>query len=220
MNSRERPGAVEPAALQVLAAWFSPGFPVGAYSYSHGLEWAVEAGDVRDRATLQAWVAGVLEHGSGRNDAILLHAAASGDDPVSLGELAEALCQCSERLLETRAQGAAFARTITGAWGIAVARLPYPVAVGAAVRALGLPRELAATLYLQAFAANLVSAGVRLIPLGQTDGQRIVADLLPLAAMVAAQAGRETLDDLGSFTPGADLASMLHETQYTRLYRS
>jgi len=206
--------------MQVLAAWFSPGFPVGAYSYSHGLEWAVAAGDVHDRPGLQDWVRDVLEFGAGRSDAILLLAAAAAGDPDPLVELAEALCPSSERLLETRAQGTAFARTVAGAWGVPVTPAPYPVAVGAAVRALGLPPGPAATLYLQAFAANLVSAGVRLIPLGQTDGQRIVADLLPLAARVAARAGRETLDDLGGIAVGADLASMLHETQYTRLYRS
>lgn len=220
MNRPAIAEAFDPAAMQVLAAWFSPGFPVGAYSYSHGLEWAVAAGDVTDRATLEDWVGGAIEFGAGRNDAILLYAAARADDPVPVAELADALCASSERLLETRAQGAAFARTVSGAWGVQVPSMPYPVAVGAAVRRLGLPVGPATTLFLQAFAANLVSAGVRLIPIGQTDGQRVIAALLPITARVADRAARETLEDLGGFAVGADLAAMLHETQYTRLYRT
>ena len=206
--------------LQILAAWFSPGYPVGAYSYSHGLEWAVEAGRVRDRAGLAAWVGDLLEFGSGRTDAMLLAAAWRGDDPAATAALAEALAPSAERHLETMAQGAAFARTTSAAWGIAVSPVAYPVAVGSAARSLGLPLRSVATLYLQAFAANIVSAGVRLIPLGQTDGQRITAGLLPLAASVAVAAVAAEPADLGGSAIGADLAAMLHETQYTRLYRS
>ena len=108
------------AALQILAAWFSPGYPVGAYSYSHGLEWAVEAGDVTDPAALAAWIADVVAHGAGRTDAILLAHAMAADDPGPLAELAEALAPSAERHLETMAQGAAFARTTTPAYGIDV----------------------------------------------------------------------------------------------------
>lgn len=206
--------------LQILATWFSPGYPVGAYSYSHGLEWAVEAGTVTNAATLRAWVADLLAHGAGRSDAMLLAAAWRADDPAPVAELAEALAASAERRLETLAQGAAFARTTSAAWGVAVPQMPYSVAVGHAARRLGLPLEETATLYLQAFAANVISAGVRLIPLGQTDGQRITADLLPRAAALAAAAIAAPLDDIGGLAVGADLAAMLHETQYSRLYRS
>jgi urease accessory protein len=118
------------------------------------------------------------------------------------------------------AQGAAFARTTAAAWGIAVPPMPYPVAAGHAARRLGLPPAPTVTLFVQAFAASIVSAGVRLIPLGQTEGQRITAALLPLAASVAEAALAEPLDAVGGIALGADLAAMLHETQYTRLYRS
>jgi urease accessory protein len=207
-------------AMQVLAAWFSPAYPVGAYSYSHGLEWAVEAGEVADGAGLAAWTADLVEFGAGRSDAILLARAMEAEDPAPLAELAEALAPSSERQLETMAQGAAFARTTTAAWGVAVPPMPYPVAVGHAARRLGLPPGPTVTLYLQAFAANLVSAGVRLVPLGQTDGQRITAALLPLVARVAEAALTAPLDAVGGTAVRADLAAMLHETQYTRLYRS
>ena len=208
------------APLQILAAWFSPGYPVGAYSYSHGLEWAVEAGDVRDPPGLAAWVADVVAHGAGRSDAILLAQAMASDDAGPLAELAEALAPSAERHLETMAQGAAFARTTAAAYGIAVPRAAYPVAVGQAARSLGLPREATVTLYLQAFAANIVSAGVRLVPIGQTDGQRILAGLQPLAAAVAAAAIAAPLTAVGGTAQRGDLAAMRHETQYTRLYRS
>lgn len=206
--------------LQILAAWFSPGYPVGAYSYSHGLEWAVEAGDVAGPDALAAWIADVLAFGAGRSDAILLARTMAADDPAPIAELAEALAPSAERHLETMAQGAAFARVTAAAYGIAVPPVAYPVAVGIAARGLGLPPGLTLTLAVQAFAANLVSAGVRLVPVGQTDGQRVLAGLLPLAARVAAEAEATPLAAIGGLAQRGDLAAMRHETQYSRLYRS
>jgi urease accessory protein len=206
--------------LQVLALWFSPGYPVGAYSYSHGLEWAVEAGTVTDGPTLAAWVAGIVEFGAGHSDAVLLAAARRAEDPAEVADLAEALAPSAERHLETMAQGTAFARATAAAWGIEVPEAAYPVAVGVAARRLGLPLAATATLFVQGFAANLVSAGVRLVPLGQTEGQRILAGLMPLAARVAEAALSAPGEAVGGIALAADLAAMRHETQYTRLYRS
>jgi len=207
-------------ALWKLTAWLSPSYPVGAFSYSHGLEWAVEAGDVSDRETLTAWVTDCLQHGAGRTDAILLaHAHADPTNPET-AELATALQPSRERLLEASAQGTAFARATTDAWGPELPPAPYPVAVGQAAAAHGLPVEETVFLYLHAFAANLVSAGVRLIPLGQTDGQRALAALMPVARAVAADALSSPLDSIGGCAFRADIASMRHETQYTRLFRS
>lgn len=208
------------APTQTLMAWFSPSYPIGAYSYSHGLEWAVETGAVTDRATLHNWIADLLSFGAGRSDAILLAETYRAADPAPIAELAEALSPSTERHLETMAQGSAFARTTAAVSGLALPPMPYPVAVGHAARLLALPLALTTTLFVQSFAASLVSAGVRLIPLGQTDGQRITAALMPLAAQTAALAVTQRLDDLGGSALGADIASALHETQYTRLYRS
>jgi urease accessory protein len=214
-------GTAPEAALQILASWFSPTYPVGAFSYSHGLEWAVaERRITADRAGLQGWISDLLAYGTGRCDAILLAEAWRADDPAQLAEFAEALAPTAERHLETMAQGAAFARTTSAVWDIALEPMPYPVAVGRAARLLGLPLDPTLTLHVQAFAAGVISAGVRLIPLGQTDGQIVTARLMPLAARVAAEAATATVDDIGGFALQADLASMLHETQYTRLYRS
>lgn len=207
-------------ALGKLAAWLSPAYPVGAYSYSHGLEWAVEAGDVRDRDSLRQWIADGLEHGTGRSDAILLAHAYRVPEDDGVADLARTLQPSRERLLEAEAQGTAFARTTAEVWGPKLAPAPYPVAVGRAAAAHGLPLAETAFLYLHAFAANLVSAGVRLIPLGQTDGQRALAALLPLARRVAAEAITAPLDAVGGCAIRADIASMRHETQYTRLFRS
>lgn len=205
---------------QILATWFSPAYPIGSFSYSHGLEAAVEAGTVRDAATLHAWTRDIIAHGAGRSDAILLAHAHAAEDATPVAALAEALAPSSERLLETMAQGTAFARTTSAAWNIPVPPVAYPVAVGLAARALDLPVRATATLYVQAFAAAIISAGVRLIPLGQTEGQRLTAALQPLCATIADAAIDAPLDRIGGFAVAADLAAMQHETQYSRLYRS
>ncbi|MEM6623203.1 MAG: urease accessory UreF family protein [Pseudomonadota bacterium] len=213
-----------------LHAWLSPGYPVGAYTYSHGLEWAVGAGDVADAASTQAWVRDCLVQGAGRSDAILLahawRAEATGDGAAldDLAELAQALAPSAERLLETEAQGAAFAGVTASAWGGAAGMptgsAPYPVAVGRAAAAHGVPLPETLAVFLQAFVANLVSAAVRLVPLGQTEGQQILADLMADVLAVAADAEAADLDQIGGFSFGADIDSMRHETQEVRLFRT
>jgi urease accessory protein len=214
--------------------WLSPAYPVGGYSYSHGLEWSVEAGKVGDAATLGAWIEDVLAHGAGRSDAIFLaeawRAFAAGDAGALelAAELAAALAPSAERRLETLAQGTAFLAATLAAWpkpeleALAAEgrEVAYPIAVGAATAAHGLPLVETAQAFLQAFAANLVSAGVRLIPLGQSDGLRVLARLEPLIPRVVAGALGASLDDVGGAAIAADIASMRHETQYTRLFRS
>jgi urease accessory protein len=218
-----------------LLVWLSPSFPVGAFAYSHGLEWAQEAGDVTDAASLQAWLGDLLEHGAIRNDALLLaetyRAVRSADVPrlTEVAELALALCSSTERRLETVTQGNAFAAAMGQSWpceAMALLReawaddLSYPVAV--AVAASGHDLSLADTLeaFALGFVANLVSAAVRLGVVGQTEGQRIIAALMPRAAETALFALSGTLDDLGGCAFRSDLASLRHETQYTRLFRS
>ncbi len=220
--------------LARLMIWLSPAYPVGGYSYSHGLEWTVEAGKVRDAATLGAWIEDVLAHGAGRSDVIFLaeawRALAAGDMAAleQAAELAAALAPSAERRLETMAQGTAFLAATLAAWPkpelTALAadgrEVAYPIAVGAAAAVHGLPLVETAQAFAQAFAANLVSAGVRLIPLGQSDGLRVLARLEPLIPRVVAAALACTLDDIGGAAIAADIASMRHETQYTRLFRS
>jgi urease accessory protein len=220
--------ALERRALLRLLAWLSPAYPVGAFSYSHGLEQAVEAGLVRDRPGLVDWTGAVLRHGGGRSDAVLLaHAHRGAADPAALGEvleLARAFLPTAELALESLAQGEAFLRTTRAVWPEPALPLageaPYPVAVGVAAAVHRLPLAPLLTAWLHAFAANLVSAGVRLIPLGQTDGQRALAALEPTIEAAAARAETVALDELGTATFMVDWCSMRHETQYTRLFRS
>jgi urease accessory protein len=223
------------SALYRLMAWLSPAYPVGAFSYSSGIEWAVEAGDITDTAALRDWLTAMMTDGGGFADAVLFahahRAAESGDDNALrvVAELAAALAPSRERHLETTAQGNAFVEATRAAWGCeALDRLKniwdgpvaYPVAVAAAAAGHGVALAPALAAYLQALAANWVSAGVRLVPLGQTDGQRVLAALEPVIAAGAQRAPRVALDDLGSAAFRADLAGARHETQYTRLFRS
>ena len=204
-------------AALTLHQMFSPAFPVGAFSYSHGLETAIATGRVTDAATLRDWVSAAMEHGAGWSDAVLIAHSAGGEDPAAL---ALALAVTSERRLETTAQGAAFAATVRDVWGADVADAPYPVAVGRTVAALGLPVRDAIRLYLQAFAANLVSVGVRLIPLGQTEGQRLVTALAPVCDRLAGAALTADLDDIGGFAPVTEIDAMRHEALPSRVFRT
>jgi urease accessory protein len=217
-----------------LLCWLSPGFPIGAYAYSHGLEWAVEAGDIRDEGSLEAWLADILHGGLGRNDAILLcaaHRAASAGDRALLDEandLALAFAGSAEFRLETAQQGRSFLDAVRAAWPHSrladltaeIEEVALPVALGLASACHGLDLRATAQAYLTALAQNLVSAAIRLAPIGQTAGQRVLARLVPGLAGLADEALGLGLDDVGSATFRADLGSFRHETQYTRLFRS
>jgi urease accessory protein len=228
--------ATDPAALARLLAWLSPAYPVGAFSYSHGLEAAVEEGAVTRRDALVAYAEAALLHGAGAVDGGLLalawRAADAGDDAAldAVTELAAAWRGTAELALEARQPGAAFAQVTAAAWpeprfaayaARHAGRLTHAVAFGAAAAFHGTPLHDACFGWLAAFAANIVSAGVRLVPLGQTDGQVATAALVPAITQAAAAAlAVRHADELGAAAPRLDLFSMRHETQYTRLFRS
>ena len=225
----------EAAALYRLMTWLSPSFPVGGFSYSSGIEWAVEAGDITDATSLKDWLAAMLVDGSGFCDAVFLaqaHRAVAADDDHALrdvAELAAAFVPSRERQLETTTQGRAFIEIARAAWDCdglshAVAQchgaIVYAIAVGIVSAAHAIPLEPALHAFLHALVSNWMSAGSRLIPLGQTDSQRVLAALEQAVSATAQRAISAKLDDLGSATFRADLASLRHETQYTRLFRS
>jgi urease accessory protein len=215
------------AVLPLLLTWLSPAFPTGAYAYSHGLEWAVETRDITGEATAADWMEDVLAHGAGRTDAILLRHAHRAQTTGALAEvaaLAAAAQPAAERRLETLAQGTAFALAAQ-VWGAPLlaaqpGQVAYPVALGALAAAHAVPEHAAALGLLHAFAANLVSSAVRLVPLGQTAGLRILARLAPLITSIAQDTAQATLDDIGGTCFRSDIAAMRHETQYTRLFRT
>lgn len=230
--------SVGDAQLVRLMNWLSPSFPVGAYSYSHGIEYAVETGLIRDRDTLRDWIAEVVEAGTGRVDAALCRAAHESvqnrDEALFAWALERGDAMRATRELgeETENQGRAFLAAVARPWpatgidwacGQAEARrrpMVYPVAVGAVTAAQDIPLKPALAAYLHALAANLVSAGIRLIPLGQSDGQQALADLEPVILEAAEQALEQDREDLGQAALMVDWASARHETQYTRLFRS
>lgn len=223
-----------PSSLLRLMTWMSPSFPVGAFTYSHGLEWAVEQGDVKDAESLRLWLLDVLQHGSGRSDAILMAEAwrrvQDKADLADLVDLALALNPSEERLLESESQGKAFVKAARAGWPVLsdcsealtkdIARAPYPIAVGAVAGLSGIGLEDALAAFLHGVVANLVSAGVRLVPLGQSDGIRVLAALEGEVLSRADWAAKASFEELGGFAPLIDIASMKHETQYTRLFRS
>jgi urease accessory protein len=227
--------ADEGAALYRLMTWLSPAFPVGAFSYSSGIEWAVEAGDITDAATLQDWLSSLLADGAGFCDGVFLaqahRAAAHADDGLlrEVAELAAAFVASRERHLETTSQGRAFIEIARTAWNceglehlvdVCGGVIAYPVAVGIVSAAHGIPLPATMHGFLHAVTSNWISAGARLVPLGQTDSQRVLSALEPVVVAAGRRALQAALDDAGGATFRADLASMRHETQYTRLFRS
>ena len=234
----DQPHLISPVALLRQQSWLSPAFPTGSYSYSHGIEWAVEAGHIRNRESLVDWLEADLCHGSGRNEAIFFIEAwrAATDDDfrklVEISNLAAAFRSTSEFALETSQQATACLATLRRVWPdplieslselLSEFEIAPALSVVLGVRSAtqGIPTKLALPAFLQSYLANLVTAGVRLVPLGQTDGQLAIAELEPAVLSASLGGERATIQDLGSATFMVDLASASHETQYTRLFRS
>jgi urease accessory protein len=208
-------------ALLTLVQWLSPAFPTGSFAYSHGLERVVAAGDVSDAASFEVWLRNVLRYGAGWQDAVLLCAALRNDaDHHALDALARALAPSAERLPESAEQGAALARMVSGVTGRALPARMLPVAFGQAAGPLGLPMAEVAQLYVQGFASNLCTIATRHVPLGQTEGQGVLARVLPDIAELGARAALAGLDDLGGCALAADLAAFQHETMDVRIFRT
>lgn len=211
----------EASQLLLLLNWMSPAFPTGSFAYSHGLEWAITSGGVTSPGDVEEWIGDLLTRGSGWNDAVLF-SACWRQQAEEMNVLALALCSSSERHLESTQLG----RSFTTAAGIFVEAdwpqgdLAYPIAAALACRAAGVERESAITAYLQGFASALVSVAVRLVPLGQTAGLRVLKALMPVIAETASRAAASTLDHLGGCTIGADIAAMHHETLEPRVFRT
>ena len=205
--------------MMILQAWFSPAFPTGAFSYSHGVETAIQDGLITDGQSLQSWIATLLRHGSGRTDLLFIKAAYEGEQEANA--LCLALCASKERLQETTELGQAFSRVANTSYQTDLPDgLAYPVAVGLAARAKDLDLTLTLQGYLQAFAANLISVGVRAIPIGQQAGQHCLVGLYPVIEEVSEDAAEASLDEVGSAALLSDVMAMKHETSSPRIYRT
>ena len=213
---------IEPHIL-TLTQWLSPSFPIGAFAYSHGVEAAVQAGWIDDPVSLQDWLSDVLRAGTGRSDASWLRLAYDAENEAALLALnAEALAfaPALSRRREAERQGAAFAKTVRAVWDLDVPDVALPLAVGASAHRQGLDLEMVVPLYLQAVESNLINAAQRLMPLGQTEAQRVLAAVQPLCQAVAQGTEGAQLDDVESHAFLSDIAAMRHETLEPRLFQS
>ncbi|MEO0568615.1 MAG: urease accessory UreF family protein [Pseudomonadota bacterium] len=211
------------ADLITLTQWLSPSFPIGSFAYSHGLEAAVAQGWVYDAASLRDWLSDIALHGTGRSDAIWVRLAHDAKDEAALLALNAKACAfapAKTRLIEGEKQGAAFAKTVRAVWEIDLPDLLLPLAVGAAAGQKDIEIKLVVPLYLQAFFGNLINAAQRLMPMGQTEGQALLAALQNDCLHVAQDTKHAGLDDIHSNAFASDIAAMHHETLEPRLFQS
>ena len=205
--------------VMTLQTWFSPTFPTGAFSYSHGMETAIQDNLVKDARSLESWIGSLLSHGSGRNDGLFLKAAYEGVDDAN--GLCLALCGSKERLSETMELGQAFSRVVRASYNVKLPdRTAYPVAIGMTAQQIGLDLTLTLQSYLQAFASNLISVGVRTIPIGQQSGQDCLIGLYAVVENITKKIKSESLNELGTATFVSDMMAMKHEKSVPRIYRT
>ena len=194
--------------FMTVMQWMSPAFPIGAFAYSHGLEWAIDKDHVSNGEKLQKWITDLLEYGSLRTDAIFISLILRGHDVRKMNELSMALCPAGERLLETKLQGSAFAKVIEDVWQQDIGELSLPIAVALAAKNQSIEQDLILPAYLHAFCSNLISAAIRLIPIGQTEGQRIMLELYTTISDLGQTASESEIDDLNSACFFSDVSAM------------
>ena len=206
--------------LITVMQWLSPAFPIGGFAYSHGLEWAINKGYVSNREELQKWISDLLEYGSLKNDAILIKLVLQGSDPKEINELAMALCPASERLSETQLQGGAFCKIMREVWSLEIDDLTLPIALALAAKNESIDQNLVVPAYLHSFCSNLISVAMRLIPIGQTDGQKTLRELSTLISDSVRAVAKSDKDDLGSACFLSDVSAMQHEYLQPRVFKT
>ena len=206
--------------FMTVMQWMSPAFPIGAFAYSHGLEWAIDKDHVSNGEKLQKWITDLLEYGSLRTDAIFISLILRGHDVRKMNELSMALCPAGERLLETKLQGSAFAKVIEDVWQQDIGELTLPIAVALASKNQSIEQDLILPAYLHAFCSNLISAAIRLIPIGQTEGQRIMLELYQTISDLVQTASESEIDDLNSACFFSDVSAMEHEYLQPRIFKT
>ena len=206
--------------LITVMQWLSPAFPIGGFAYSHGLEWAINKGYVSNREELQKWVSDLLEYGSLKNDAILIKLVLKGSDPKEINEIAIALCPANERLSETQLQGGAFCKIMREVWSLEIDDLALPIALALAAKNENIDQNLVVPAYLHSFCSNLISVAIRLVPIGQTDGQKTLRELSPLISDSVRAVAKSNKDDLGSACFLSDVSAMQHEYLQPRVFKT
>ena len=205
-----------------IMAWLSPAYPLGSFSFSHGLEDAISTGIVASKENLFDWLFQILHFGSGRNDAIFLSCAyrSSKEELLQLAGIAKSFSGTRERHLETVHQGAAFAKVTSSISNKRIPSVPLPLAIGYCAKIENINLEKLLPLYLHAFIANLVSAAIRFLPLGQTDGQIVLFGLFREFENVAKETRDLSVDHLENSCFLNDISAMRHEIMTTRIFRS
>jgi len=206
--------------LITVMQWLSPAFPIGGFAYSHGLEWAIDKGYVSNREELKKWISDLLEYGSLKNDAILIKLVLQGSDPKEINEIAIALCPANERLSETQLQGGAFCKIMREVWSLEIDELTLPIALALAAKNESIDQNLVVPAYLHSFCSNLISVAMRLIPIGQTDGQKTLRELSPLISDSVRAVAKSDKDDLGSACFLSDVSAMQHEYLQPRVFKT
>ena len=206
--------------FMTVMQWMSPAFPIGAFAYSHGLEWAIDKDHVNNGEKLQKWITDLLEYGSLRTDAIFISLILRGHDAKKMNELSMALCPAGERLLETKLQGSAFAKVIEDVWQQDIGELSLPIAVAVAAKNQSIEQDFILPAYLHAFCSNLILAAIRLIPIGQTEGQRIMLELYTTISDLVQTASESEIDDLNSACFFSDVSAMEHEYLQPRIFKT
>lgn len=222
----------EPLALLRLMHLISPTLPIGSFTYSQGIEWAVEAGWIKDANSLQAWLASQLDGSITQLELPLLkrlYLAWQADDLMAVDSwiaLSNASRETSELLLEEKNRGRALTDLLI-ALELPQAAVHKPLLSQSQVAAFALAScywqislEQAAYGYAWSWLENLVLSAVKIIPLGQTQGQRVLYQMTPLLLAAIDQGLNLADEELGAALPALAIASSRHETQYTRLFRS
>ena len=203
---------------QVLFSWFSPNFPIGSFNFSHVLEAAVEMKFIHDSFTLENWISNLITDGSGKTDVILLSNAYRGKN---INELALALCPSKERWIESIKLGKSFSKNIRDNWSYNIEdELAFPVALGKAGSFFSIPLDQLLIIFLQSFASNLITFGMKHIPLCQSAGQKILINLIPVIQAQSMKYKNYDIKDIGSSAFISDLASMYHENLKNRIYQT
>tara|TARA_B100001248_G_scaffold129623_1_gene97190 strand:- start:147 stop:860 length:714 start_codon:yes stop_codon:yes gene_type:complete len=221
--------------LHTVLTWFSPSYPIGSYAYSHGLEYAVEEGLVKDPQTLLGWIRDLLFFGTGYNDSIIINSiydSVANDNCVEfdyISQIANAIKPTKEIALESYQQGVSFKNILMDVYSNSnltfyLNRLDdcitYPSVVGVAGGIFEVEKKLLLHSYLHAFTSNILSAALRIMPIGQTEIQKIIFQMKGNVEEMTNKSLGLSLSDLGSSVFISDWASSKHQNQYTRLFRS
>ena len=205
-------------SLQILQTWFSPLFPVGSFSYSHGLEAMINDNLIKSKEDILEYLKCILKYGSGKNDIILIKYAYQGEE---INDLALSLCPTKERKIESIEMGNAFRKVLEDSWNYKIQEnTAYPVSVGKAAKYFKIPLNLTIISYLQSFASNLINVCIKHIPIGQKVGQDCIIQMYDLIREIENESKNLELEDLGGVCFNSDIYSIKHENLKTRIYKT